>query len=61
MKDEVEVEEYPLVAEVREIVDPCLRKLDSEPYAESALNQKTRDKIFEKGQEHKKNPSATVT
>lgn len=31
LKEEVEVAEYPLVADVRESMDPCLLKLDSEP------------------------------
>lgn len=31
LKEEVEVAEYPLVADVRESIDPCLLKLDSEP------------------------------
>lgn len=31
LKEEVEVAEYPLVADVRESMEPCLLKLDSEP------------------------------
>lgn len=36
MKEDEEVAEKPLVADVSDSMEPCLRRLDSEPYPESA-------------------------
>lgn len=39
LKEDVEVVEKPLVADVSDSMEPCLRKLDSEPYPESACGK----------------------